>query len=715
MPGILCHLAFWFGPLFATPVFITVTNQEDVVLFPATVAVYLGAACLLLSLAGWKLVSLAGSRVEWWVNRILLAIAFVLAIQGNVVHDLFYYGAFNGENVNFHADEFLFQIEKWGFLLAFPLALFLFSRIRKLSPWLPVLPIVSFTLLLAPAWVNAPPTVSINDRNADIDPSAFEFSSTRNVVHLLPDGFQSDVVREVLEENPDLAAHFEGFTFYSDHLGLFQGTAPALYTLLTGKPFDLEKGYEASDVAQDIRNTSYPNELARAGYQVDYVPISPWICIEQANTCYARPFNDLKARGLFRHHSEDSAYSVRLIADLTLFRLGPQWLKEKIYDDGNWFLSDTTLDGSSPWPDPVIREWTENLRVNDGKPVYKWHHFIGTHIPAHWDSNCQRQRDLAHSRENYKAQAYCVLNDIGAWLDRLKQAGIYEQTAGVISGDHGHNIIPDDLTSEPLNGSFYTGLLGSGRPTLLIKQMNQKGPLTYSDLPTSLVDVASIALSLSGIEGAGHSILDEPADTARKRFFTPYTIKDLYSGEAIPHVRYQVGSPVNDGSQWVLKDIKAYRTPPSEYVPVNYTTAEGFLMGAVLDRNRPDKDSAWIKNRRMSFLINIPDPGSVNAIQLTLHLPEWIPTQRLTVQLNGGSPGDPVELHTGKPFWQDAVLKFDPEQALPGRNFVTIQFDRTFPSPNVENWSAAALLQSIRVIGVEPEGSRDINQDPGKP
>ncbi len=98
--GFLCPLAFWFGPLFATPIFITLTNQEDVVLSSGLVAGYTGLACLIFSLLGWKLTARAGPRVEWWLNRILLAVSIVTAIQGNVIHELFYYGAFNGEKVN---------------------------------------------------------------------------------------------------------------------------------------------------------------------------------------------------------------------------------------------------------------------------------------------------------------------------------------------------------------------------------------------------------------------------------------------------------------------------------------------------------------------------------------------------------------------------------------------------------------------------------------
>ena len=46
------------------------------------------------------------------------------------------------------------------------------------------------------------------------------------------------------------------------------------------------------------------------------------------------------------------------------------FLKERIYNNADWFLADTTLDGSSPWPDPVLREWIDNMETtNNIQPI----------------------------------------------------------------------------------------------------------------------------------------------------------------------------------------------------------------------------------------------------------------------------------------------------------------------------------------------------------
>jgi len=693
----LCHFSFWFGVAFATPVFIALHNQQDIVLSAIWLSLWAGIACLLLSTVGWKLTEFTGPRAQWWINRILLTLAFVTAIQGNVVHDLFYYGAFNGAEVDFRAYGYTFWVEWWGFVLAIPIGLLLLSRLNRVPDWLPAIPVLSFLFLLLPAWLASSSETPDRIIDETIDPAVFAFSNEANLVHLLADGLQGDVVREVLETNPHLAEKFEGFTLFNNHVGLYQGTGPALYTILTGEPFGLDKGFSYERIKPLVQEKAYQNRLLEQGYRLDYVPISDYVCIEAADSCHVRPFGDMKARGLFRHHGEDIVYSLRLITDLTMFRLVPMFLKEKIYSDNHWFLANTTRDGSSPWPDPVIREWTENLHVIENQPVYKWYHFLGTHSPAKWDRECRLQDTSDHERESYKSQAFCILNGIALFLDRLNQAGIYDQTAFVISGDHGHNTVPDDLSSPPLNSGLYPGLLGSGRPAFLVKQMNSRAPLQISRNPTSLVDVAPTALALIGVETDQQSAFEIADSSARERFFKPYSIPDFYGGNAIPHLVYEVGQSAWDGTQWVLTDIRNFSSPPTEFEPVNFNTATGFMLGAALNREKPNADISWIKGRQLGFLIDIPESNKAPTLELTLHLPEWIPEQSFTVQINGSEPTVSYNLARSEGHRQTISVPLNKELIEPGRNFLAVLFEWTYSPPGESNWQAAAQISSIKV------------------
>ncbi len=698
LSDLLCHFAFWFGLVFATPVFVAAHNLGDLVLSLNRIVGILGAACVLLTGLSYLLGSLAGSRVQWGLSRILLAMALLSAIQGNVVNDQFYYGAFNGEQALFRSYGWLFYAEWLAYLLVFALLLFVLLRLRKVPLWLPLLPLVSFTFLLLPLLLAPPAGSSEQTDSRDIDPSVFAFSSIGNLIHLLPDGLQGDVVREALEKNPKLAAQFEGFTLYTNHLGLYQATAPALYTILTGEPFDLEKGHDADRVKKEIANKSYQKALFDQGYQLDYVPAGSYVCPDYVSSCYPRPFNDMKARGYFRHRTNDVVYSLRLLADLSLFRLVPMFLKEKIHDDGHWFLSDTTMDGSSPWPDPVLHEWVEHMAIVDDRPVYKWYHFIGGHIPPHWDADCGYVRETRKDRQSYTAQTYCILSDIGKLLERLKQAGIYDQTAIIISSDHGHNTAPDDLVAQPLNGGLSPGMVGSGRPTLLVKRKNDRAALLFSTTPTSLIDVAPTALALAGLESDQPDVAAFTGVKRRERYYTPFSIAELWTGEPIPFVRYRVDGPVNDGSEWRLTAIQPFAQAPEAYERVNYNTAHDFMLGAILDPNQPDIEETWIIGRQLGFLLNLPASTNQRALQITLNLPGWIGHQDFTLSVNGIPAEHSHHVQQGKDYWQTIDVPLDSASLVAGNNFFSILFERTYRPPEWSDWSAAGLLKSIRVV-----------------
>ena len=501
---LLCHFSFWFGLVFATPLFLSFHNISEIALEPAAVASGAATLCVALSLATWVLTRIFPATIQSQLARIFVSLAFLMAIQGNGIHELFNFGVFDGKPINFRENKAVFWLEWIAWLAAGSGLVWVLSRIKRIPIWLPALPVFSFLFLISPVLFNPPQAGLEMSMESEVDPAVYAFSSVANLIHLLPDGFQGDTAMQVLQDDPGLAARFEGFTLYRDHLGRYPGTAPSLYAMLTGKSFPLERGFSYAWVGPETRERSYQAELARRGYQVDLVPISNYICPENASSCHPRPF---KNNGYSSRRDADISHSLRLLADMTLFRLTPLFLKEKIYDKGYWLLSDMGADESSPLPDPVLRDWVENLHVVDDRPVYKWYHYIGTHVPPRWDASCDLRRNLEPDRANYQAQAHCILTGIADLLDSLRSAGIYDQTAMIISGDHGHNTVPSDQISQAMNYGMYEPLLGTGRPALLVKSRDANGPLAISDTPTTLLNIAPTARELAGLPANGKTVL----------------------------------------------------------------------------------------------------------------------------------------------------------------------------------------------------------------
>ena len=379
----VCHLAFWFPLVFATPLFVALNNIEGVQVGAIVLVASLAAATTL----GVSVSYLLSSRLpNPWHRRLsvfLLALAIVFTIQGNVVHGFFDYGEFDGAVVNWRSYGWAFWLELWLFLLAIPFlygSLLRFDSPPRLTPLIVIASSILLSLPTLASFAEGPLELSNNE---EFDSGVFEFSSKLNLVHLLPDGFQGDIVREVLEQHPEIEAEFVGFTLSTNHVGQFQGTAPSLPTILNGKRFDLAAGHSFKRLTREINESSYLRHLADAGFRLDFVTPSKVYCLEGAASCVVRPFS----HGYFKYHGIE--YSLRLITDLTLFRHLPMYLKERVYSDGSWLFTDTVLDETSRFPDPVIREWVDHMSVSDETPRYKWYHFNGTHAPARWTADCE--------------------------------------------------------------------------------------------------------------------------------------------------------------------------------------------------------------------------------------------------------------------------------------------------------------------------------------
>jgi len=695
---LLCHVAFWFPLLFATPLFVALHNADDIHM---GVPMLLTSWGVLFGAASWSSHRIARALPEAWYRRVsllLLALAVVIVVQGNYIHGLFDYGDFNGQKVNWRIYGWKFWVEGIAFLVAIPLLFAILLRGKRAPRWLPGLLLVSSVLLLLPAVLEFARTPLNISADAKVDPKVFEFSSKLNLIHLLPDGFQGDVVREVLKSDPTLARAFKGFTFFSNHVGAFQSTAPSVPTILTGRRFNLTLGHSYKRLMADINGHSYQSDLARSGFRVDDLVLTRPYCIKRADSCVARSFNDLKPRGYFRYQNSGLLYSLAVIGDLTLFRHLPMLLKEKVYNHGNWLLSDTTLDGSSPFPDPVIREWMARMRVADDRPRYKWYHYIGTHIPPQWDAKCNFLRGLPRTRENYKHQARCVLTGIARFLGRLRELGIYEQTAMVITGDHGSNTPEWDMQgTAPNELYFHPGFYGTAQPAFMVKRLNDETPLKFSDRPTEMIDIAPTTLDLVGLQGdfPGHSALDDAPTARHTRIFQRYVSKQFWTGKPVPYAEYQVNGDARQTASWKLTGIWNVGHAPSAYPNLSYAAAERFTRGLSLPRGQGKAQQAWVRGSEFAFLITAPDTGFQHLV-MQLHLDKLIASQPVKVRLNGTSlPA--VMPPAPKGWWTTLKVPVDLGKFIQGNNFVKVEFSR----PPLAAATSRKLLASVRSIALQ--------------
>ncbi|WP_179137811.1 sulfatase-like hydrolase/transferase [Candidatus Entotheonella palauensis] len=385
------------------------------------------------------------------------------------------------------------------------------------------------------------------------------------------------------------------------------------------------------------------------------------------------------------------------MADLSLFRHVPMILKERIYNDGNWLFSDTTADGSSPYPDPVIREWIQHIKVVDGPPRYKWYHFIGTHIPAQWDEQCRFLRDMEHTRDNYKKQTLCVLNGIANFLAKLKEIGIYDQTAMVITGDHGCNIPPFDLKGSPKNGLLSSGTIGTARPALLVKQLDNHEPLQFNKAPSSMIDVAPTALALVGLHSdfEGKPAFALAPSERRKRVFRRYVSRLFWTGKPVPYDEYEVNGSPNQAENWQLTAMFQPQEAPGAYQSISEKILKEFIRGASLASGSSNQGQAWIRSNELAFLIRPDKLLAHHTLILKLHIPKYIGEQTVQLVINGHVAANEIRLASKADFWQQLEIPVPGEMLIAGNNFLRLHFENVASPPGHGSFKTSGLIGAI--------------------
>lgn len=694
----LYSFVFWFPLLFATPFFIALKNMSDVhVSLP-----YLGCVLVAFTLTATLLTGF-GLRIlsvilSHRLASLLLALAAVLVLQGNVIHDLFSYAQFNGEEMDWQLYGNNYWQELAFFAFAIPVTYLIVVRYREPLVILPLALLASSAFLLATGITGY--DFERKTEELEVDPKVFSFSAQRNIIHLLADGMQSDVTKQVLEDHPALAEKFAGFTLFDNHTAQFQGTAPSVSTLFTGQVTDLNKGYTFKRISDVIGEKAYQLQLADDGYRLDYVTINGAYCIEAADSCTERPFNFFKSRGYYDGISRPLEVTLGFLADLTLFRHLPLFFKQRVYNDGSWLMATNTRDTfASQYPDQVIREWVKYMDVTSEKPVYKLYHFIGTHVPPRWDAECIFTEGLEASRENTFDQTYCVLTTIASLLDKLRSEGIYDETMIVLTGDHGAAVAAYDIQGKSRNSSISHGFIGHARPVFMVKKLDDRSSLGMNSGPTTMVDVAPTILQMIGQEGDfdGYPAFSPEVSTREERFFHRYVGRKLFGGLPVPYTEYRINGDSRVAANWEYVGIHNVGIAPAEYPRVSFKDLNAFSIGLNLDRE-VSRNEAWVGGLEFAFLLSAGE-AEASALALDLRVPEEARGQTVRLQVNGHWLGDPLEINPSGERWTEVHIPLESVELQQQNNFIKIRFGTQFI--NAEGKPVSVLLRTIRPVTAE--------------
>ena len=351
------------------------------------------------------------------------------------------------------------------------------------------------------------------------------FSSQRNVLHIVLDSFQAEIFKDIIEgpAREYFVPRLPGFTFFEEQLGTFPATHFALPNIVSGEVYRNHMP-QAAFMEHAFGGRSILNAAHDAGFEVDLA-------------------SDPRILSMLMKGRFDNAYvtsraplaeEAAQLLDLALFRAAPHWLKPVVHADQRWLVRRFT-----PGPgllrfkyfahNAFLVDITRNFAVDRPRPVYKFFHLMTTHAPMVVNPDCSYAGQvLPRVRETVLAQSQCSLSFVIPLLERMRQAGIYDDSLIVLLGDHGGHVPPRRLRENRFtqDGAAYElagSLLGLATPLLAVKPPGAKGPLRVSTAHTSTTDVAATIDALLGLGAGlpGRSVM-EPREPGVERFFYGY-------------------------------------------------------------------------------------------------------------------------------------------------------------------------------------------------
>jgi len=497
-------------------------------------------------------------------KTLLATISILFWLQGSLL--VWDYGPLDGRAIDWMEDAWRGWIDLGIWLLAVIVALVAHRRIVQHAIRIAVILFLLQLLVFFTNLFNNSAELSKESEVSNSEQSLkklYRFSSQKNVVQIIADGFQSDIFEDIIREGGEgeqITSALEGFTFFRENLGVFPYTHMTVPAILSGKIYrndmPIPDFQDKTIGAGSILDAAYD-----AGYEVDLaVPSGLEFMYRKSRNADVYP-----VPGQIRStRAEIVINDTARLLDLVLFRLSPHFVKKYVYNDQFWLLqqllSDEKYKGFSFFAHTAfLKDLRENMVADRQRPVYKLLHLMLSHRPMVTNPQCGFAGQVLRTvRSTVTSQARCGLREVIKLFEAMKRLGIYNDALIILMADHGAWVTPRRLKAKlSSDGKSYTminpSVMALALPLLAIKRPNESGALKISDAPTWIVDTSATIADVLGLDAKfnGRSVFKLPQDEKRERRFFFYDYKssewtDKYLGHI--HEFTVNGNGVDSGS-----------------------------------------------------------------------------------------------------------------------------------------------------------------------
>ena len=330
----------------------------------------------------------------------------------------------------------------------------------------------------------------------------FQMSSDTNMVIFLMDAVDSKAFRQLLDgDDPEYAQTLADFTYYPNTVGAYSFTEHSIPYILTGQWFENQEPFE-DYTAQAMASSPLLNRLKAEHYRIGMYEEDLRCTEEQAAEFENVEKTTLRFTG-FRAIAKEEL-------KLVWFKYAPYLLKRAVHVDMNRFtmivepVSDSELYHYVNWDFYPDAQNAQITTVSD--KVFKFIHIEGAHVPLRYSKDVTI---IGSDQGTYDQNLQASMTVLKQYLDDLKAAGVYDNTAIVVMADHGYWTYWDDK------------LLGRSNPLLAVKGVGESHEMKISEAPISYEDLQECFSRLLGGD-ASDQVFDAKEGDQRIRRYLSY-------------------------------------------------------------------------------------------------------------------------------------------------------------------------------------------------
>ena len=335
----------------------------------------------------------------------------------------------------------------------------------------------------------------------------FTLSSDQNLVIFVVDTVDSWTFRQLLEtDDPEFAEILSDFTYYPDTQCAYPYTMHAVPFILEGQWYENQMDYrafvadamDASPLLTRLRNENY-----RLGIYEDELNYESENALTLDNV--SRP----------NCHFTGTKAILKAEMQLVWFKYAPFPLKKYVNINWDEFRNLLVFDGaeqfrSANWN--FYRDLTAAEAEVVPEKCFRYYRVEGAHWPFRYDRDVNF---VPVGQGTYYSSIEASMKMVSDYLDMLREAGVYDNTAILVMADHGFGY--KDGEEVPL---------GRNNPLLCVKGMNEHhDTMQISEAPIAYDDLQEAYQRL--LDGAGSDqVFDAKEGDERVRRYLYYDFTD---------------------------------------------------------------------------------------------------------------------------------------------------------------------------------------------